>query len=83
MFIPDPDFLFIPSILDSRILNPTTTKEEGGKVLLSYFFFVATNFTILKIILFLNRYLVPVQKKIEPIYKELRYILPMNLSPSS
>jgi hypothetical protein len=47
MFIPDPDFY------PFRIPDPkTATKERGEKKLLSNLFFVATNFTKLKIILF-------------------------------
>jgi hypothetical protein len=49
MLIPDPDFY------PFRIPDPkTATKERGKKNLLSNLFFVATNFTKLKIILFLN-----------------------------
>jgi hypothetical protein len=48
MFIPDPDFY------PSRIPDPkTATKERGEeKNLLSYHFFVVTNFTKLKIFKF-------------------------------
>jgi hypothetical protein len=49
MFIPDPDFY------PSRIQDPkTATKERGEKNLVVIPFFVATNFTILQIILFFN-----------------------------
>jgi hypothetical protein len=54
MFIPDPDFYpsRIPD-LGSRISDPkTVTKERGEKKLLSYFFFVVTNFTKLIIVIF-------------------------------
>jgi hypothetical protein len=48
MFIPDPDFY--PS--RSRIPDPkTATKERGKKKLVVIPFYVATNFTKLKIIL--------------------------------
>jgi hypothetical protein len=51
MFIPDPDFLPIPD----RIQDPKTpTKERSEKKLVVVPFFVATNFTKLKIILFLK-----------------------------
>jgi hypothetical protein len=54
--IPDPDFY--PSwILDpgSRIPDPkTATKERGGKKIFVIPFYVATNFTKLKIILVLK-----------------------------
>jgi hypothetical protein len=47
--IPDPDFY------PSRIPNPkTASKERGGKKFVVISFFVATNFTKLKIILFLK-----------------------------
>jgi len=47
MFIPDPDFYTF------RIPDPkTATKERGEKKLVVKPFFVATNFTKLKIILF-------------------------------
>jgi hypothetical protein len=39
----------------SRIPDPTSTKEEGNKSLVSYLF-VATNMTKFKFDLFLNRY---------------------------
>jgi hypothetical protein len=52
MFIPDPHLLSIPD-LGSRI-QKTATKERGGKNLLSFLLFVATNIKKLKIILFLN-----------------------------
>jgi hypothetical protein len=49
MFIPGPDFY------PFRIPDPkTATKERGEKKLVVKPFFVATNFTKLKIILFLN-----------------------------
>jgi hypothetical protein len=63
MFIPDPDFC--PSRIPhpgsripdpaSRILDPkTATKVRGVKKFVALPFFVATNVTKLKIILFLN-----------------------------
>ncbi len=59
-------FLSIPDP-GSLIPEPTTTtEEEGGKVVVIPFF-VATNFTKLKMILFLNRY----RKKFEQIDREL------------
>jgi hypothetical protein len=54
MFIPDPDFypFRIPD-LGSRIPDPkTATKERGEKNFVVKPFFVATNFSKLKIILF-------------------------------
>jgi hypothetical protein len=49
MFIPDPDFLPIP------VYPKTATKERGGgRELVVIPFYVATNFTILKIILVLK-----------------------------
>jgi hypothetical protein len=67
MYIPDRDFYasLIPDF-GSRIPDPkTATKERGEKNLLSYFFFfLATNITKLKIILFLNWR----RKKFGPIY---------------
>jgi hypothetical protein len=54
MFIPDPDFypFRIPD-LESRIPDPkTATKERGENKFVVKSFFVATNFTKLKIILF-------------------------------
>jgi hypothetical protein len=49
MFIPDPDFY------PSRIPDPkSATKERGEKRIVVIHFFVATNFTTCKIILFLN-----------------------------
>jgi hypothetical protein len=56
MFIPDPDFYpsRIPD-LGSRIPDPkTATKERGGKKFGVITFYVATNFTKLKIILVLK-----------------------------
>jgi hypothetical protein len=56
MFIPDPDFypFRIPD-LGSRILDPkTATKERGEKKFVVKPFFVATNFTKLKLFNFLN-----------------------------
>jgi hypothetical protein len=53
--IPDPDFyLFrIPDDPGSRIPDPkTATKERGEKKIVVKPFFIATNFTKLKIILF-------------------------------
>jgi hypothetical protein len=59
MLIPDPDFIHPGSqVPDQGSWIPdstTTTKEEREKNLLSHLFFVATNFTKLKTILFLNR----------------------------
>jgi hypothetical protein len=47
--IPDPDFY------PSRIPDPkTATKERGEKKFVVIYFFIATNFTKCKIILFLN-----------------------------
>jgi hypothetical protein len=54
--IPDPDFYpsRIPN-LGSRIPNPkTATKERGEKKFVVILFYVATNFTKLKIILVLK-----------------------------
>jgi hypothetical protein len=49
IFIPDPDFY------PSRIPDPkTATKERGEKCFFVKHFFVATNFTKLKIILIFN-----------------------------
>ncbi len=53
MFIPDPDFLPIPDP-GSRIPDPKTSTKEGGEKKFLKPFFVATNFTKLKIILFLK-----------------------------
>jgi hypothetical protein len=62
MFIPDPDFY------PFRIPDPkTATKERGEKKLLVKPFFVATNFTKLKIILFFKYW----RKKFGPVFKEL------------
>jgi hypothetical protein len=67
----------------SRISDPgsrskNSNKREGWKKLLSYLF-VATNFTKLKIILFLKCW----RKKFEPVFKELKNFLPKTLSLSS
>jgi hypothetical protein len=60
--IADPDFY------PSRISDPkTATKERGKKKLVVIPFYVAINFTKLKIILFLKC----CKKKFGPIYKEL------------
>jgi hypothetical protein len=88
--IPDPDFypFRIPDprsrIQDlgsgSRIPDPkTATKERGEKKLVVKPFFVATNFTKLKIILFFKC----LRKKFGPVFKELLNFLPKNLSLSS
>jgi hypothetical protein len=62
--IPDPDFY------PSRISDPkTATKEKGEKKLLSYIFFVTTNFTKCKIILLFFELLK--RKKFGPNFKEL------------
>jgi hypothetical protein len=56
IFIPDPDFYpsRIPD-LGSRIPDPkTATKERGGKKFIVIPFYVATNFTKLKIIFVLK-----------------------------
>jgi hypothetical protein len=56
MFIPDPDFypFRIPDS-GSRIQDPkTATKERSEQKIVVKPFFVATNFTKLKIILFFN-----------------------------
>jgi hypothetical protein len=64
MFIPDPDFTHS----GSRIPDPkTATKERGEKKFVVKPFFVATNFTKFKIILFLNAE----EKKFGPVFKEL------------
>ncbi len=74
--IPDPDFY------SSRISDPGSrdpkkaTKERGEKKFFFKHFFVATNFTKCKIILFLN---CP-RKKFEPNFKELWNFLPKKLS---
>jgi hypothetical protein len=55
MFIPDPEFY--PSRIPdprSRIPDPKTATKEGGKKLAFIPFFVAINFTKLKIMLFLK-----------------------------
>jgi hypothetical protein len=53
-FIPDPDFLPIPDP-GSLIPDPkNSTKERSEKKFVVIPFFVATNFTKLKIILFLK-----------------------------
>jgi hypothetical protein len=53
--------------LGSRFPDPkTSTKERGEKQICCHTFFVATNFTKLKIILFLKK-----RKKIGPVFKEL------------
>jgi hypothetical protein len=67
MFIPDPDFYpsQIPD-LGSRIPDPkTSTKERGEKNLLSYLFWVATNFTNCELFHFIN-----VEERIWPILKK-------------
>jgi hypothetical protein len=62
MFIPDPDFY------PFRIPDPkTATKERGEKNFVVKPFFVATNFTKLKIILFSKCW----RKKFGPVFKEL------------
>jgi hypothetical protein len=54
MFIPDPEFLPIPDP-GSRIPDAkTSTKERGENKFVLIPFFVATNFTKLKIILFMK-----------------------------
>jgi hypothetical protein len=60
MFIPDPDFYPSPD-------PKTATKEKDEKKIVVVPFFVAINFTKLKIILFLKCW----RKKIGPIFKEL------------
>ncbi len=53
-------------------------QKSGGKLALT--FLVATNFTKLKIISFLNRY----RKQLKPIDKELKYtFISLNLGPGS
>jgi hypothetical protein len=52
-------FLSVPDSR-SRLQDPTKTSKQEGKNLLSYLFFVATNFTKLKIIF------EHVQEKLEP-----------------
>jgi hypothetical protein len=68
-WIPDPDFY------PSRIPDPKTGRKERGEK----HFFVATNFTKCKIILFLNCS----RKKFGPNFKELWNFLPKKLSLSS
>ncbi len=69
--IPDPDFY------PSRIPDPkTATKERGEKKFFVKNFFVATNFTKCKIILFMNCS----RKKFGPNFKELWNFLPKTLS---
>ncbi len=71
--IPDPDFY------PSRIPDPkTATKERGEKKLVVILFYVATNFTKLKIILVLKCR----RKKFGPIFKELFNFLPQKLPQS-
>jgi hypothetical protein len=79
MFIPDPDFYpsRIPD-LGSRI-QKRGRKERGEKKSFVKHFFVATNFTKCKIILFLNCS----RKKFGPNFKELWNFLPQKLSISS
>jgi hypothetical protein len=65
MFILDPDFYHL-------IPNPrTATKEKGEKKFVAIPFFIATNFTKFKIILFLKCR----RKTFGPIFKE--YVLPL------
>jgi hypothetical protein len=61
MFIPDPDFY------PFRILDPKTATKEGPKKIFVKPFFVAKNFTKLKIILFFKC----LRKKFVPFFKEL------------
>jgi hypothetical protein len=64
----------------SRIPDPKTAiKERGEKKFVVIPFYVATNFTKLKIILVLKCW----RKKFGPIFKELYNFLPQNLSLSS
>jgi hypothetical protein len=63
----------------SRISDPkTATKERGEKKLVVKPFFVATNFTKLNLLYFLNA-----EEKNWPVFKELQNFLPKNLSLSS
>ncbi len=68
MFIQDPDFC------PSRIQQPQQKIRE--KTIFDLTLFCDTNFTKLKIILFLNRY----REKLEQIDKELQYFFPKKLS---
>jgi hypothetical protein len=53
MFISDPDFLPIPDP-GSRIRDQKTSTKERGEKFFCHTFFLATNFTKFKIILFLK-----------------------------
>ncbi len=83
--VADPDvypgsWILIFSHPRSRISDPkTATKERAEKKLVVKPFFVATNFTKLNIILFLQSW----RKKLKPIFKELLKFLPKKLSLSS
>ncbi len=76
MFIPDPWSWFLP-IPDPG--SEYSKKREGWKKLVVIPFFVAINFTKLKIILSLECW----RKKFGPIFKELRNFLSEKLSLSS
>jgi hypothetical protein len=79
MFIPDPDFVHPESRIPdpgSRIRDPKTAKKERSENICCSTFFVATNITKLKIVLFLNWS----RKKFGPIYKEYRTFYPKKMS---
>ncbi len=76
VFIPDPGFWFLP-IPDPGSKN--SNKREGWKKICSQTFYVATNFTKLKIIFVLKCW----KKKFGPIFKELKNFLPKKFSLSS
>ncbi len=76
--IPDPDF-YPYRIPDLGFRIQKHTKERGEKFFFIKHFFVATNFTKCKIILFLNCS----RKKFRPNFKELRNFIPKKLSQSS
>jgi hypothetical protein len=88
MFIPDPDFFpsripdigsWIPDI-ESWIRDPkTATKERGGKKFVVIPFFVSTNFTKFKIILFWNAE----ENNLGQFSKNYRIFYPKFFSPSS
>jgi hypothetical protein len=66
MFIPDSDF-FPPQIPDPMYQYNNKKRGGGGRGFVAFPFLVGINFTILKIILFSNRF----RKKFKPIYKEV------------
>jgi hypothetical protein len=59
--------LRIRDVYPGSRIQKTATKERGEKKLVVKPFFVATNFTELKIILFFNAE----EKRFEPVFKEI------------